>query len=123
MRQIAVGGYQVSYMNSVPVHTFHASPKRTYCPRIEKTMSLLSSALNISCNDARTAKIISIIGLDAPGGYAIREPDGRIMVWASEKDSVDDAGANAIFRSAYPESNAVWDTIAALAWIDETEQM
>ena len=85
--------------------------------------TLLSSALNISCRDDRTAEILSIIGLDAPGGFAIREPDGRIMVWASEKDSVDDDGAKAVFRSAGPESVAVWNTIVALAWIENTEQM
>ena len=85
--------------------------------------SPLSSALNISCRDDRTAEILSIIGLDAPGGFAIREPDGRIMVWASEKDSVDDDGAKAVFRSSSPESVAVWNTIVALAWIENTEQM
>ena len=39
MRQIAVEGCSVSCMNTVPVRTFHASPKRTRCPRNEKTMA------------------------------------------------------------------------------------
>jgi hypothetical protein len=85
-------------------------------------MSLLSNALSITPRDSRDARLCDILGLTAPGGYAMREADGRIMVWANEADSIDDDGARAIFRSARPESAAVWAAVSGLSWIDESEE-
>lgn len=71
--------------------------------------------------DARDSDIYDMIGLTGPGAYAIREPDGRLMVWASESDSQDDDGARATYRSRLPIADAEWDVVCSLAWVDEYE--
>ena len=81
----------------------------------------IESILSIA-NDARALVLVDILGLTGPGGYALRESDGRVMVWASEADSVDDDGARAIYRSAAPVSAAGWAAIASLAWIGDSEE-
>jgi hypothetical protein len=71
--------------------------------------------------DDRDAAIYRLLGIDSPGAYAIREPDGRLMVWASESDSQDDDGARATYRSHDPISNAAWSVVQSLALIDGSQ--
>ena len=73
--------------------------------------------------DARDAAIYSMFGLTAPGGAAIREPDGRLMVWATIEDSQDDDGRRAIYRSEKPITEAEWEIVRTLAWIDAFEEV
>ena len=68
--------------------------------------------------DDRDAAIYRLLGIDSPGAFAIREPDGRLMVWASEADSHDDDGARATYRSHDPISNEAWSVVQSLALID-----
>lgn len=84
-------------------------------------MSDLTAILTITDRDARDTEIYALLGIDAPGAYALREPDGRLMVWASEADSTDDDGARATYRSRGPITDAEWAEVTRLAWIDEYE--
>ena len=67
--------------------------------------------------DDRDAAIYRLLGIDSPGAFAIREPDGRLMVWASESDSLDDDGARATYRSPGAISDAAWSVVQSLALI------
>lgn len=71
--------------------------------------------------DARDAQLCDLLSITGPGACALREPDGRVMVWSSSDDSVDDDGARAIYRSRAPISDAAWDAIAQLAWVADAE--
>jgi hypothetical protein len=84
-------------------------------------MSDLATILSITDSDARDAELYALMGIVGPGAYALREPDGRLMVWASEEDSVDDDGARATYRSRGTITDAEWDAITRLAWIDDYE--
>ena len=73
---------------------------------------------------ARVAAEMTIcadLGLTGPGGYAMREPDGRCMVWASEADAEDDDGMRATYRSRGPITTEEWLTVTRLEWIDDYE--
>jgi len=84
-------------------------------------MSDLTAIITITDRDARDTEMYAILGISAPGAYAMREPDGRLMVWASESDSIDDDGARATYRSSGPIADAEWTEVTRLAWIDEYE--
>lgn len=84
-------------------------------------MSDLADLLTITDRDSRDTEIYALLGISAPGAYALREPDGRLMVWASEADSTDDDGARATYRSGDAITDAEWVVITRLAWIDEYE--
>lgn len=68
--------------------------------------------------DARDIDICALIGVSKPGAYAIREPDGRLMVWATEDDSWDDDGTRATYRSREAISDEAWAVVQALAWVE-----
>jgi hypothetical protein len=78
-------------------------------------------ATTYQTRDDRDADIYRLIGIDSPGAYAIREPDGRLMVWASEADSQDDDGSLATYRSHDPISDAAWSVVQSLALIDDSQ--
>ena len=80
------------------------------------TISLILAAHDH--RDDTDAAICDLVGLTASGGYAMREPDGRLLVWASEADSQDDDGARATYRSRAPITDAEWQAVCRLAWID-----
>jgi len=62
--------------------------------------------------DEADALIYELINIDQPGACAIREPDGRLMVWAS-------AGEDASrYHSSEPISDAAWRRVRSLAWIE-----
>ena len=72
--------------------------------------------------DERDTAIYAVLGLTAPGGYALREADGRLMVWACRRDAEDDDGARATYRSRGPISDREWAVITGdLAWIEDYE--
>jgi len=71
--------------------------------------------------DDAAATLCQMLGITGPGAYAMREPDGRCMVWASEVDAQDDDGAKAVYRSRGPITDAAWLAITRLAWVDEYE--
>ena len=75
------------------------------------------------CPEARIAELCSMIGITEPGAVAIREPDGRLMVWASERDSENDDGQRACYRSRGPISDALWVEVARLAWVESAESI
>ena len=90
--------------------------------------------LHITDRDERDSAIYSLFGLVAPGGYAILEPDGRLMVWPPQEDSIDDERARTsgwvvfgdrerIYRSAEPISDSEWAVVCSLAWIEYTEKI
>jgi hypothetical protein len=81
----------------------------------------ISDIIHITDRDLRDTQIYAILGLYGPGAYALREPDGRMMVWASEADSEGDAGARATYRSRRPITDAEWDVVKLLAWVEEYE--
>jgi len=68
--------------------------------------------------DEANALIYELLNIDQPGACAIREPDGRLMVWASTDASRDDDGARACYRSAGTISDAAWRRVRSLAWIE-----
>ena len=74
-------------------------------------------------NEARIIELCNLLNLNGPGAVAIREPDGRLMVWASERDSEDDAGQRACYRSRGPISDALWVEVARLAWVESSESL
>ena len=85
-------------------------------------ITALSSAIASSSDrEIRDDAIYRVLGLVEPGAVAIREPDGRMMVWATEADSEDDDGARATYRSRAPITDAEWSVIQALAWIELSE--
>ena len=71
--------------------------------------------------DDAAATLCQTLSIAGPGAYAMREPDGRCMVWASEADAEDDDGAKATYRSRGPITDAEWLAITRLAWVDEYE--
>lgn len=71
--------------------------------------------------DARDTAIYELLGITSPGAYALREPDGRLMVWASEEDSIDDDGSLATYRSREPITDREWLVVIHRCWIDEYE--
>ncbi len=75
-----------------------------------------------TCRDERDLSIYALLGIDTPGAYALREPDGRLMVWATEDASIDDDGQRATYRSRQPITDAEWAAVAALAWVESAEQ-
>jgi hypothetical protein len=81
----------------------------------------IADIIHIADRDMRDELIYSILGIDGPGAYALREPDGRLTVWASEHDSEGDDGTRATYRSASPITDAEWHAITRLAWVDEYE--
>lgn len=62
-----------------------------------------------------------IMGITGPGACALREADGRLMIWATEGESVNDDGGNATYRSAVPISDAEWSRVKEMAWIESSE--
>ena len=87
-------------------------------------MSDLSDAILSSTDrDSRDQAIYAVLGIDAPGAYAIREPDGRLMVWASERASENDDGKRATYRSTGPITDEVWSIVTMLAWIDDYQEI
>lgn len=87
-------------------------------------MSDLSTAIlsHPTDRDLRDEQIYAVLGLTAPGAIAVREADGRLMVWASEQDSEDDDGQAATYRSRQPITDAEWSEIGRLAYIESAEQ-
>jgi hypothetical protein len=81
----------------------------------------IADVTHIEDRDLRDTQIYAILGIDGPGAYALREPDGRLMVWASEHDSEGDDGARATYRSRFPITDAEWSVVTMLAWVDEYE--
>ena len=75
--------------------------------------------LHIENRDERHEAIYSILNITGPGAVAIRDPDGRIMVWESEVDSEDDDGARAVFRSTKTLTDEEWDEVVSLAWVED----
>jgi len=71
--------------------------------------------------DVLDREIYATLGLTGPGAYALREADGRLMVWATEADSQDDDGARAVYRSRAPITDAEWAAVSALAYIESAE--
>lgn len=71
-------------------------------------------------DDAGVVAVCAFLGLTEPGGYALREPDGRLMIWASEDDSLDDDGARATYRSRGPITDTEWQAVCCLAWIESS---
>ena len=81
----------------------------------------IADIIHITDRDVRDELVYSILGIEGPGAYALREPDGRLMVWASEADSEGDDGARATYRSRLPITDAEWDVVKPLAWVEEYE--
>ena len=81
------------------------------------TTDTIADIIHITDRDRRDALIYSILCLDGPGAFALREPDGRLMVWASEADSLDDPGVRATYRSRLPITDAEWSVVTMLAWV------
>ena len=81
----------------------------------------LKEAMRTVDRDERDAAICAALGLAGPGGYALREPDGRLMVWQTERDAEGDDGARACYRSHRPITEAEWETVCSLAWIEDWE--
>jgi hypothetical protein len=81
----------------------------------------IAATLNVTDRDMRDTQIYAILGIRGPGAYALREPDGRLMVWASEADSEGDDGARATYRSRGPITDAEWSVVTRLAWVEEYE--
>ena len=82
----------------------------------------LSDLVAIS-RDTRESKMCELLQITGPGAYVIREPDGRLMVWASEADSIDDDGQRATYRSTGPITDAEWETVIRMAWVDDYESI
>ena len=82
--------------------------------------ALLSIVTNTTLPDAEVDPAIrQCLGLTPDEtAYAIREPDGRVMVWRSEADSVKDDGARAIYRSPTPWTDDAWDALMLCLCID-----
>lgn len=72
--------------------------------------------------DEIDTEIYGVLGLTGPGAVALREPDGRLMVWASERASESDDGRRATYRSRTPITDAEWQTVAALAYIESATE-
>jgi hypothetical protein len=81
----------------------------------------IADIIHITDRDLRDAQIYAILGIYGPGAYALREPDGRLMVWASESDSTNDPGVRATYRSRGPITDAEWSVVTMLAWVEEYE--
>jgi len=78
--------------------------------------------MHITDHDERDCAIYDLLCITGPGAVAIREPDFRLMVWASEEDAEGDDGQKATYRSAGPITDADWSEIASLAWIEDADQ-
>jgi hypothetical protein len=85
------------------------------------TLSSIAAYQLVSAADRPAAElaIYADLGLTGPGAYAMREPDGRVMVWASAALAEDHDGARVTYRSRRPITDAEWLTVTRLAWIDE----
>lgn len=71
--------------------------------------------------DELDREIYAVLCVTGPGAYALRETDGRLMVWASEADSIDDDGRRATYRSRTPIDDVEWSAVRAMAWIESAE--
>ena len=79
--------------------------------------------MHITDHDDRQRAICALLGITGPGAVAIREPDARLTVWATAKDSLSDDGARATYRSAGSVTDAEWSEVAMLAWIEDAEEL
>ncbi len=87
-------------------------------------MTTISDIIHSTADrDERDTLLYAALGITAPGASIIREPDGRLMVWASASDAVDDDGARATYRSPAPITDADWSYVCRLAWVEEYDSV
>ena len=93
------------------------------CTACNTLSSSIASYVSASAADRPAAEmaVCAELGLTGPGGYAMREPDGRCMVWDREADAEDDDGMRATYRSKGPITYAEWLAVTSLEWIDDYE--
>jgi len=87
-------------------------------------MNTLTDILSLDLErDETDSMVYDLLCIDEPGAYAIMEPNGRLIVWASEVDAEDDSGAQvqATYRSRHPITDAEWLYITNLAFIENYE--